>query len=307
MKRTLIIISTSVTIALTGCLKDKPNVDFASTQGTYIAEITTASSNPTPNAPSGGLAYFAGANLTLPASQLTADTVWFTVNIASDNPPSKDVPITLTVDQTALNTYISNPNNVQYSVFPDSTYTMSTMTGTVKAGNMNRLDTFYVIFYPWRVDPASSYMLPLTITQAPGCTISANLGTIYFHVVGNPIAGTYTWDWTRWNNTDSTGPTSGGATGGSQAFVPTSPTSVEFHSGYYIQPRYELSFTNTGGVLSNFQISLNSADVATMAGAGVVITNGPIIITADPVNKVYEFFYQAATPGARTVIDKFHP
>jgi hypothetical protein len=191
MKRILIITSTAITIALTGCLKDKPNVDFASTQSTYIAEITTSSNNPTPNAPSGGLAYFAGANLSLPSSQATPDTIWFTVNIASDNPPSKDIPITLTVDQTALNTYISNPNNVQYQIFPDSTVTVPTLTGTVKAGNMNRLDTFYVIFYPWKVDPASSYMLPLTITAATGCTISGNLGTIYFHVVGNPLAGPY--------------------------------------------------------------------------------------------------------------------
>jgi hypothetical protein len=191
MKRILIITSTAVTIALTGCLKDKPNVDFSSTQSTYIAEITTSSNNPTPNAPSGGLAYFAGANLSLPSSQVTPDTIWFTVNIASDYAPTKDIPITLTVDQTALNNYISNPSNVQYSLFPDSTFTVPTLTGTVKAGENNRLDTFYVIFYPWKVDPASSYMLPLTITQAPGCTISANLGTIYFHVVGNPLAGPY--------------------------------------------------------------------------------------------------------------------
>jgi hypothetical protein len=192
MKRILIITSSAITIALTGCLKDKPNVDFSSTQSTYIAQITTSSNNPTPNAPSGGLAYFAGANLSLPATQVTPDTIWFTVDIASDYAPTKDIPITLTVDQTALSTYDANPSHsVSYQLFPDSTFTMPTMTGTVKAGQMNRLDTFYVIFYPWKVDPATSYMLPLTITQAPGCTISANLGTIYFHVVGNPLAGPY--------------------------------------------------------------------------------------------------------------------
>jgi hypothetical protein len=191
MKRILIIISTAIATVLTGCLKDKPNVDFTSTQGTYIAEITTSSNNPTQNASSAGLAFFSGANLSLPSSQVTPDTIWFTVNIASDYPPTKDIPITLTVDQTALTTYNSNPNNVQYQLFPDSTVTVPTLTGTVKSGNMNRLDTFYVIFYPWKVDPASSYMLPLTITQAPGCTISGNLATIYFHVVGNPLAGPY--------------------------------------------------------------------------------------------------------------------
>jgi hypothetical protein len=191
MKRILILIPGFTTLFLASCLKDKPNVDFASTNGTYIAEFTTSSNNPTPNAPSAGLAYFAGANLTLPSTDTLPVTVWFTVNIASDNPPTKDIPITLTVDQTALNTYISNPSNVQYVLFPDSTVSVPTLTGTVKAGNMNRLDTFYVTFYPWKLNPALSYMLPITITQAPGCTISANLGTIYLHVVGNPLAGPY--------------------------------------------------------------------------------------------------------------------
>jgi hypothetical protein len=305
MKRILILIPGFIAVSLAGCLKDKPNVDFASTNGTYIAEITTSSNNPTPNAPSSGLAYFAGANLSLPASDTVPDTVWFTVNIASDYPPTKDIPVTLTVDQTALANYISNPNNVQFQLFPDSTITIPTLTGTVKAGNQNRLDTFYVIFYPWKVSPSNSYMLPLTITQAPGCTISANLGTIYFNVVGNPIAGNYVWSWTRWNNTDSTGPTSGGAANGSATFVPVTPTEITVPSGYYIQPRYLVSFTNTGGVLSNFTVALNPADIATMAGNGVTITAGPTVIVADPVNGVYEFFYQAATPAARTVIDRF--
>ncbi|HXD77659.1 MAG TPA: DUF1735 domain-containing protein [Puia sp.] len=305
MKRIQILVPGLITAALAGCLKDKPNVDFSNLG--QIAEITTATTSPTPNAPAAGLAYFTGANLGLNSSDLTPDTVWFTVNIASPNPPTKDVPITLTIDQTALNNYISNPNHVQFALFPDSTYTIPTLTGTVKAGSMNRLATFYVVFYPWKVDPASSYMLPLTITQAPGCTISGNLGTIYFHQVGNPIAGVYTWNWTRWNNSDSSGPTSGGGTNLSATFSPINPTQIEVPSGYYIQPRYEVTFTNNAGTLSNFAVSLNAADVATMAGGGVTVTAGPDIIIADPVNGAYEFFYQALTgSGPRTVIDRFN-
>jgi len=153
---------------------------------------------------------------------------------------------------------------------------------------------------------AESYMLPISITAAPGTTISGNLGTIYFHIVGNPIAGAYTWNWTRWNNTDSSGPTSGGGTNLPGTFTPTSPTSIETHSGYYIQPRYEVSFTNTGGVLSNFTVTLNAADVATMAGGGVTVTTNPVVILADPINGNYEFFYQVVnSSGPRTVIDRF--
>jgi len=296
-----------MTLSLFSCLKDKPNVDFASTNGTYIAEITTSNTSPTPNEPASGLAYIADANLAWPSGDTVADTVWFTVNIASDYPPTKDIPITLTVDQTALSNYISNPSNVQFQLFPDSTITIPTLTGTVKAGNQNRLDTFYVIFYPWKVSPSASYMLPLTITQAPGCTISGNLGTIYFNVVGNPIAGNYVWNWTRWNNTDSTGATSGGGSNLSATFIPISPTEISVNSGYYIQPRYQVSFTNTGGVLSDFTVVLNPADVATMAGNGVTVTTSPVVIVADPVNGNYEFFYQVLTGGGpRTVIDRYN-
>lgn len=306
MKRILILFPGLLALSLGGCLKDKPNVDFASTNGTYIAEISTANTSPTPNEPASGLAYLAEANLAWPSGDTTADTVWFTVNIASDYPPTKDIPITLTVDQTALNNYISNPSNVQFQLFPDSTVTIPTLTGIVKAGNQNRLDTFYVIFYPGKVSPSASYMLPLTITQAPGCTISGNLGTIYFNVVGNPIAGAYTWNWTRWNNTDSTGPTSGGGSNLSTAFSPISPTEISVPSGYYIQPRYQVSFTNTGGVLSGFTVNLNPADVASMASGGVTVTTSPVIIVADPVNGQYEFFYQVVnSSGPRTVIDRY--
>jgi hypothetical protein len=304
MKRILILFSGLLGVGLTGCLKDKPNVDF-SNLGAPVAEITTATSNSTPNAPSGGLAYFAGATLSFKAGDTIPDTIRFTVNIASTSAPTKDIPVTVTIDQTALNNYISNPDHVQYQLFPDSTMTIPTLSGTVKAGNNNRLDTFYVIFYPWKIDPASSYMLPITITQASGCTISGNLSTIYFHVVGNPIAGAYTWNWTRWNNTDSSGATSGGGSNLNTAFIPTSPTNIEVSSGYYIQPRYEVSFTNTAGVLSNFTVTFNAADVKAMLNGGVSVTAGPTIIAADPATGHYEFYYQAATPAPRTVIDVY--
>src|ERR1700744_1906478 len=127
MKRILIIFSGLSAVGLTGCLKDKPNVDF-SNLGAPVAEITTASINPTPNAPSSGLAYIAGATLSFSSTDTLPDTVWFTVNIASVNPPTKDIPVTLTVDQTALSNYISNPAHVQYQLFPDSTVTIPTLT-----------------------------------------------------------------------------------------------------------------------------------------------------------------------------------
>ncbi|HEX3933717.1 MAG TPA: hypothetical protein VHW43_03500, partial [Puia sp.] len=104
MKRIFIVIPIVAALAFSACLKDKPNVDFASTQGTYIAEITTSSVNATTDAPSGGLAYFNGATLSFTGAS-DPDSVFFTVDIASDYPPTKDIAVTLAPDSVALNSY----------------------------------------------------------------------------------------------------------------------------------------------------------------------------------------------------------
>ncbi|HEY4107466.1 DUF1735 domain-containing protein [Puia sp.] len=193
MKRISIIIAFFAVCSLTACLKDKPNTDFSGTQGTYIAEITTSNVNSTPNAPSSGAANFSGAVMSIAGTD--PDTIWFTVNIASDYPPKKDIPVTIAVDGKNL----FSPNAVVYTLLPDSTYKIPTTTGTIKAGS--RLDTFYVIIDPNKVDPTESYELPITITSATGATISGNLATIYLHAIGNPLAGYYNSTGTRWNYT----------------------------------------------------------------------------------------------------------
>lgn len=304
MKRISIAITSLLALSLASCLKDKPNTDFTGTQSQYVAEITTSSVNGTPNAPSSGIQYFAGATLSFIGAP-DVDTVWFTVNIASDYPPKKDIPITLGIDNAALASYNAGGPPTTFALFPDTTFVMSTKTGTIKAGQ--RLDTFYVLFNSTKIDPTQSYMLPLSITAAPGATISGNMGTIYLHVIGNPLAGSYTWDFTRWNNSDSTGPNSGHSVS-PQPFVPVTATQVEVHSGYFQQVRYEISFDNNGGTLSNFDIEFNKADIQKTIDNGVTINESkPIIIVLDPVNKYFEFMYHATTAsGPRTVIDKYY-
>jgi hypothetical protein len=286
MKRILIIVPFVIAVVLTGCLKDKPNVDLSKTG--VVAEIGTANTAATVNEPASGLAYFNNANLSFPDTN--SYTVWFTVNIASDNPPTKDIPITLAVDQQALANYISNPDNVQFVVFPDSTFTISSLTGTVKAGNKNRLDTFFVTFNPQKISPAFSYMLPLSITAAPGCTISGNLGTIYFHIVGNPLAGTYNVTGVRYNYTGiigyNGGPIPAGYVSttsfpGTSAGVPVDPTDLALDfanlgsSGYQIIVNYDPSVSTTAISVSE------NAYMQTQVSNFKVITQ-----TYDPVARV---------------------
>jgi hypothetical protein len=307
MKRIPIIIPVLILSALTGCLKDKPNVDFSNLS--YVAEISTASTSPTFNAPASGLEFFNSASLQFPAGDSIPDTVSFTVNIASPSAPTKDIPITLAIDPTALATYVSDPNNVQFQAFPDSTFSFPATTGTVKAGSNNRLDTFYVIFYPWKVSPSASYMIPISITSAPGTTISGNLGTIYFHVVGNPIAGTYNQEWIRYNTATQTGTPAYDEMNpnGPAVFVPVSPTTISVTSGTGVA--YQVSFTNTNGVLSNFTATFPSTGAGSASNAGITITGGPTVVTADPVNHIFtfNFTYLNGSGAPRNITDKFTP
>src|SRR3954469_18900328 len=116
----------------------------------------------------------------------------------------------------------------------------------IKAGT--RLAKFTVTFYPQTLDPAKSYMLPVTVTDASGLTISGNLSTIYLHIIGNPLAGNYGWDWSRWNAQDTTSTAlADGFTAESSTFVPVSANSFNVKTGYHVQPNYLVSFTNNGG------------------------------------------------------------
>ena len=50
-------------------------------------------------------------------------------------------------------------------------------------------------------DPALSYMLPVSIIDASGKNLSGNLNTVYYHVIGNPLAGIITLWVSRYNYT----------------------------------------------------------------------------------------------------------
>lgn len=271
-------------------------------------ETSFSSISPVVQIPEGGMANFGASALTFPGND-ASDTAWFRINYAATNVASKDVTVSLGYDANALAVINStlDPTS-QYAKFPDSTYSFSTATATVKSGNNYSAQVPFIV-HPSKIDPTKSYMFPISITAGGGATISGNFGTIYYHVIGNPIAGAYSWDWTRWNNNTGTGsPTGSSFTGGSAVFSPDNPTQVEVFSGYYLGARYVITFTNNAGVLSNFQVTLNPDDVKNQLTAnGITVTEGPTILTADPVNHVYKFHYSVFNGSAyRYLIDKYY-
>ena len=225
--------------------------------------------------------------------------VW--AELASVYASNSDITVKLAVDDAKRTTY-NNTNGTSFQAFASNQYKLVNTTLTISAGGHYVKTTLEI--YQDKFDPTISYMLPVSITDASGKGLSSNQNTIYFNVIGNPIAGNYNWDFTRWNNPDGTGTPSGlSFTGDVTTFVADNPTTVEVASGYFIQPRYVITFTNTGGVLSNFAVSLNPEDVKAMSDNGVTVTNGPNITKADPITGEYIFWYTTVT---RYIIDRYY-
>ncbi len=293
---------------LGACVKDRNTNATDFTQIKPLVEIrnniSADGTNVTGPGNDAGLSNFTRASLNFSADSVVS----FYVNLASEYTLTKDIVVTVGVDNAALDAYNGNPaNGNKYELFPDSLFTLAQTTATIKAGERVALIT--VQFYPSKLDPTRSYMLPVSITDAQGTLISGNYGTIYYHVIGNPLAGSYLWDFSRWDNATGTGTLSGlSFTEENTTISATSATSMEVASGYYIQPRYEITFTNTNGVLSNFKVTLNADDVAVMLSAGVSVISGPTILLADPVNKHFKFQYTVVTgtPLNRYIIDEFY-
>ncbi len=307
MKKVKIFFIIAFALSASGCLKDNPNVDFSNISA--IAEISSGSLSSS-NSPISGLDYFAAATLPYIGDKTTYD-VTFDVNITGEYPPKSDITVTLGVDDAKRVAYNSKYPGNNFVLPADSNYTFAVKSAVIKAGS--RLAQFKVTFKPQTLDPAKSYMLPISITDASGITISGNLGTVYLHIIGNPIAGVYKWDYTRWNAGDGSGtPNAASFTAHSTIFVPDDATTVEVQSGYGAQNsfnyRYVFSFTNTNGVLSNVSVKMNTTDVsAVAANNGITLTGGPTLISADPVAGVYKVSFQVFNGSAnRYFEEKFY-
>src|SRR5262249_46991139 len=119
---------------------------------------------------------------------------------------------------------------------------------------------------------------------------------------GNPIAGIYTQEWIRYNTATQTGTPAFDLDLSPAVFAPLDGTTVTALSGTGIS--YVITFTNTAGVLSDFNVSFDPADIKANGG-GITITGGPTIITADPTTGSYEFnfTYNNAAGSPRNITD----
>ena len=185
----LLTIGMIVMMGFTSCLKDKNSpTNLSGTSSPAFIEI-----------PGGGLGNFSGSALNVSG---TADTLVFYVNLAYKETFTKDITVNLDYDAAALAAYNTGYIN-QYAKFPDSIFSFTQKQVVIKAGQ--RVAPVNLIVFPGKIDPTKNYMLPISVKDAQGTLISGNFGTIYYHLIGNPIAGSYNYVGTRMNYTTAVG------------------------------------------------------------------------------------------------------
>ncbi len=198
-----------LSVGLTSCLKDTTiNTDLA-TRGNSFMIIQS------------GLEYFS-TRAVVAAGAVDPIVTSFTANYANADgkPLASDVTLTFAIDDAKRVAYNTSGAGLQYEALPANCYSFPVTSGVVKAGT--NLLTLNITFYPLNIDPAKLYMLPITLTGAGGNLIAANFSTVYFHVIGNPLAGNYNMTGTRTNYTGAvvwTGPPAPVPAGGSVSNV----------------------------------------------------------------------------------------
>jgi Domain of unknown function (DUF1735) len=279
-------------------------------------ETTFNSLQPVVLIPEGGMQGFGASALTFPGTD-SSDQTSFRINYAATNVAPADETVTIAIDPTALADYNAT-GGLQYQIFPDSIFSFpATQQITVKKGQ-NYSDAINLTVFPYKIDPTQNYMLPVTITAGPaGALISQNFGTIYFHAIGNPLAGTYSWDWKRFNAADTTGTPNGASfTGGSTSAQPDDANTIEFQSGYGNQNgfnvRYVVTFDHINGQFSNFQVALNASDVKGNLNGNLITVSAPASIikidTVAPGKYNFRFTYGVlnSVPAPRTFVDYYY-
>ncbi|HET6253060.1 MAG TPA: DUF1735 domain-containing protein [Puia sp.] len=297
MKKLLLIVFGASVVLLEGCLKASPPTDFSNLPTIVEVEYPAGAGG---NGMGSGLQFFGGGALTYPASD-ASDTAIVLVNIDSKSTLGSSTSVTVGVISSALSAYNSAGTGLQYVALPDSDYTIIGGTGTIPAGK--RLDTVKVVFYPSKIDPTQNFMLPVGISNTSAGAVSGNFGVVYFHTIGNPLAGLYDdVSATRYNYTSATVPayTYPGAEP-----PPASTLNLAPYFPKLASPNTPTEITipyanNLGNYIIDFDASYNltvTTDVAGITGFTVIYAN------YDPATKTIHLItgYVNATPAARIV------
>lgn len=243
-----------------------------------------------------GLRYFPNQALLLNPT-VDNDTVTFAVTLQGVKTYAKDINITLSSPEEALDDYF-DVDEIPYEMLPAEGYTMLATSGVIPKGQTYA--EFKIVLHPSQIDLKKNYMIPITASNDAGITVSSNYNIVYYHMIGNPIAGLYDWEFIRYATPDGAGDPDI-HTFDDAVFAPVNGTTVTVPTGYYTGPNYIITFDDDGaGNLSNFKAVLDPDALAADWGpAGIEVVTGPTIT----VNADYTQYTIKYTTKTRNVTD----
>jgi hypothetical protein len=301
----------ALSFSLTACLKDKgwENGEYGSVRNTDGERFVSMGL--------GGLNNFAKSSILINTTSADVKTVEIVVNLDVAEPTAQTIKIG--VDNSLIATY-NAANNKNFQPVTSDMYKFAATEIVIPAGELTGKTTMEI--YQNKFDPSKSYLIPVTIIEAPGAKLSSNLNTRYFNIIGNPLAGSYSWTYRRYQQADTSGAPNGGGSFVNQTVTipPVSETVLLFPDSYtqtFINPTggFLLSFKNTNGVLSNFTVTLDAKSLADYPGAGFTLGKGATLLSANIVGdattqykgSTFSFYIQYinSTGGVRTLINTF--
>lgn len=264
-----------------------------------------------------GLGNFKASNILVNTSSTDTLTKTVTVNLASKDNSNGAVTVTVGIDNSQIAPY-NSANGTNFQPFPTDAFKVISDKVTVPAGQ--HYGTTSIEIYQDKLDPTISYMLPVSILDGGGKSLSSNQNTIFYNVIGNPLAGAYKWDFTRYNGDTTTPINSSSFTGADASPVPSGPTTLILPDSYLqtfvdASAGVTLSFTNTGGVLSNFSVAFDASTASGLAAGGFTVATAPVLlsysISGDASNhyagSTFRTYFSLinSTGGVRTLVDNF--
>ena len=301
----------AVVIGLSSCLKEKGFVnetDFSGLQDHVTID-------------KGGLTNFSAASVGFNSGDTTK--INLIVNLASVDLPKSSVPVTIGIDAAKIATY-NAANGTNYVLPPASAYTLASNKVTIPAGQQYAQTT--ISFFKGVLDPATSYLIPVSIMDASGKALTSNFNTIYYHIIGNPLAGNYTQDFYRWNGTadTTTAPNSTVTTNVPIVISPVSGNSLLLPESYIqtfvgksngVILSFNISGSGSTTSFSSFAVSLDNATTTGLTAGGFKVISAPILVESNIVGNLSTHFagstfriftvLQNSSPALRTLIDQF--
>ena len=84
-----------------------------------------------------------------------------------------------------------NPNYKPYALLPDSCFKILITKDTIRKGQQYAEKVSNnIVVYTTKIDPSVNYAIPLQVTSSSAPSL-VGTGTLYYTIIGNPIAGNY--------------------------------------------------------------------------------------------------------------------